>query len=108
MRQSLPAAANSDHLAADFTPTVNYRLDYGIQSRDVAATRENADTLRSHEYSSTLIRLENLIIEDGMRIRRAGVHLPCRIRRLRGDAIGGSQRRIQRPANLPGFERSAT
>src|SRR6185436_10315383 len=39
--KAFPAAANTDHLAADFTSTVYHRLDHGIESRNVAATREN-------------------------------------------------------------------
>ena len=51
--QPFPAAANADHLAANFASTVHHRLDHGIQTRNVAAARENTDTLRSHEYSFT-------------------------------------------------------
>ena len=55
--QAFPAAADADDFAADFAATVDHRLDHGIQTRDVAAARENTDTLRSHECSSSLIRL---------------------------------------------------
>ena len=70
VRQSFPAAADADHLAADFAAPVNHRLDDGIQSRNVAAAGEDADTLRSHDCSSSnkiAFRLENLIIKDGVR-----------------------------------------
>ena len=50
--QPFPAAANADHFAAHFASAVNHRLDHGIQSRNVAAAREYADTLRSHDCSS--------------------------------------------------------
>ena len=49
--QPFPAAADADHFAADLAATVDHRLDDGIQSRNIAAAREDTDTLRSHECS---------------------------------------------------------
>ena len=51
MGQAFPAAANANHLAADLASTVYHRLDHGVQSRHVAAARENANALYSHECS---------------------------------------------------------
>ena len=48
VRQAFPAAADADHLAADLAAAIDHRFDDGIQTRDVAAARENADTLRCH------------------------------------------------------------
>jgi hypothetical protein len=51
VRQSLPAAADADHLAADFTGAVDNCLDDGIEAGDIAATGQNPDASRWHEGS---------------------------------------------------------
>ncbi len=80
MGQALPAAANADDFAADFTSTVNHRFDHGIQSRNIAAARENADSFCSHEYPLTApFRFESPIIIGGA----AGGQKKCGGRELR-------------------------
>ena len=51
VRQPFPAPANADDLAPDLASAVDHRLDHGIQSWDVAASREDTNALRSHENS---------------------------------------------------------
>src|SRR5271167_1724710 len=46
--QSLPAPTDPDHFASEFCPTVDHRFDHGVQSRDIAASREYAYALLCH------------------------------------------------------------
>jgi hypothetical protein len=46
MQRSRPAAAKADHRPAAGLALANHRLDTRIQSRNIAAAGENADTRR--------------------------------------------------------------
>ena len=46
--QSFPAPTDPDHFASEFCPTVDHRFDHGVQSRDIAASREYAYALLCH------------------------------------------------------------
>jgi hypothetical protein len=46
--KTFPAAPDADDLATDFAAAVNNRFDNRVQSRNIAAARENTDTLRRH------------------------------------------------------------
>jgi hypothetical protein len=49
VRQSFPAAAYAKHLASDFGRPIDDRLNNRIQARDIAASREDANSLCRHE-----------------------------------------------------------
>jgi hypothetical protein len=51
MCQTLPAFADSNHVAADFAASINDLFDYRIQSGNVTAPSENTNTPCGHPVS---------------------------------------------------------
>jgi hypothetical protein len=49
VRQAFPAAADANDFTIDFAGAIDHCLDDRVETRNIAAAGEDADTLRGHE-----------------------------------------------------------